>query len=178
YKAKAQKEAGEKIELLRGFNKHRTSKFLNLLNKAKKEILIANKLPDRISKKASDEADEFLDNGGKLRTIYQIGETVRVRYDEGWREVNKKELIELLKSYETDSAEIRLTDNLPQSFFVFDERYVFLNIVDESVDQFNKSDLIIDNEKYATAMKDLFDYYWDNSMTISEFEKSENEKNQ
>ncbi|SRR5690606_5425441 len=173
YKAKAQKEAGEKIELLRGFNKHRTSKFLNLLNKAKKEILIANKLPDRISKKASDEADEFLDNGGKLRTIYQIGETVRVRYDEGWREVNKKELIELLKSYETDSAEIRLTDNLPQSFFVFDERYVFLNIVDESVDQFNKSDLIIDNEKYATAMKDLFDYYWDNSMTISEFEKSE-----
>ncbi|MNC96899.1 hypothetical protein D3C83_143940 [compost metagenome] len=35
-----------------------------------------------------------------------------------------------------------------------------------------RTDIIIDNEQYATAMKDLFDYYWDRSMTIREFEKS------
>lgn len=172
YKSKAQKDSSEKIELLKGFNMHRTAKLLKLINNAKKEILVANRLPDRISKKADDEADEFLENGGKLKTIYQLGEKLRIRYDDGWREVGRNEIIEMLRSYETENAEIRLTKSLPQSFFVFDQKHVFLNIIDETVEKHNMSDLIIDNEQYATAMKDLFDYYWDRSMTISEFEKS------
>lgn len=172
YKAKAQKDSSEKIELLKGFNMHRTAKLLKLINGAKKEILVANRLPDRISKKADDEADEFLENGGKLKTIYQLGEKLRIRYDDGWKEVGKGEIIEMLRTYEAENAEIRLTKSLPQSFFVFDQKHVFLNIIDETVEKHNMSDLIIDNEQYATAMKDLFDYYWNRSMTISQFEKA------
>ena len=172
YKAKAQADSSEKIELLKGFNMHRTNKLINLIDNAQKEILIANKLPDRISKKANDEADEFLENGGTLRTIYQLGDKIKMRYDDGWRDVGKGEIIDWLKEFDGKNSQIRLTDSLPQSFFVFDRKFVFLNIVDETLEKDNRSDLIIDNEQYATAMKDLFDYYWDRSMTISEYEKS------
>lgn len=184
YKAKAQKDSTEKIELLRGFNKHRTSKFLKLLKHAKKEILIANKLPDRISKKADESADKFAKKGGKIRTIYQISDKSQIRFDDGWKDVSKRELIEILKSYEDDATEIKVTNFLPQNFTVFDGKIVFLNIIDDAMEEMLKNngetyiksslrtDIIIDNEKYATAMKDLFDYYWDRSMTIREYEKS------
>ncbi|MCB0724055.1 MAG: hypothetical protein KDC73_05095 [Ignavibacteriae bacterium] len=172
YKSKAQKDSSEKIELLKGFNKHRHLKFLELMKKTKRQLLIANKIPDRISTDVDKVVDKFLEKGGKIKTLYQLGGSVKIKFDDGWREINKEKLIELLKTFETDKVEIKLTHSLPQSFFVFDENYVFLNIVDESLEQYNMSDLIIDNEKYATAMKDLFDYYWDRSMTIGEYEKS------
>lgn len=175
YKAKAQKEAGEKIELLRGFNRHRHLKFYELIKKSSKEILIANKLPNRVSDKADEQVEKFLKKGGKIKTIYSIDNTdnVKIKFDDGWRDLTKEGLIDLLESFEKNGIEVKLMKELPQNLFVFDEKYVFFNIIDESVDKYNLSDLIIDNEKYATAMKDLFDYYWDNSMTISEFEKSE-----
>jgi sugar-specific transcriptional regulator TrmB len=173
YKAKAQKEAGEKIELLRGFNRHRHLKFYDLLKKSSREILITNKLPNRISDETDEEVDSFIERGGKMRAIYQVSEKVRILFDEGWKELSGKELVDLTKTFETDGVEVRLTFQIPQNFTVFDEKYVFLNIIDDSLEKENKSDLIIDNEQYATAMKDLFDYYWNNSMTISEFEKSE-----
>jgi sugar-specific transcriptional regulator TrmB len=172
YKKKAQKDSFEKIELLRGFNKHRHIKFLKLFEKAKKEILVANKLPDRIYDKVDEQAEKFFKQGGVLKSIYQLGSNIKIKYDHGWEDLSKDGIIDLFKKMELNGVQVRLTNSLPQNLFIFDRKYVFLNILDESLDKNNLSDLIIDNEQYATAMKDLFDYYWDRSMTISEFEKT------
>jgi sugar-specific transcriptional regulator TrmB len=172
YKKKAQKDSSEKIELLKGFNKHRHLKFYDLLKKSSKEILITNKLPNRISDQTDEEVDKFLENGGKIRTIYQVTDDVKILFDDGWKNLSKSELIDLCKTFETDGLEVKLTYQIPQNFTVFDEKFVFLNLIDETLDKYNKTDIIVDNEQYATAMKDLFDYYWNSSMTISEFEKT------
>lgn len=173
YKAKAQKEAGEKIELLRGFNRHRTVKFYDLLKKSSKEILITNKMPGAIEDKVDTEVEKFFKKGGKIKTIYQIGKDMKIKYSDGWKDFTTVRAVELFRSYEKNGVDVRIIENLPQNFTVFDEKYVFLNIIDDSVEKFKMSDVIIDNWQYATAMKDLFDYYWSNSMTISEFEKSQ-----
>ena len=172
HKANVRKESSEKIELLKGFNKHRHIKFLELFKKAEKEILTANMLPDRIYDKVDNQVEKFFKSGGVLRSIYMIGEGAKIKYDHGWEELTKDRLLDLFKKMERAGVQIRLTKDLPQNLFIFDERYVFFNIIDESLDKHNLSDLIIDNQQYAKAMKDLFNYYWDKSMTIKEFEKN------
>lgn len=184
HKAKKSKESAEKIELLKGFNKHRHIKFLNLLEQAEKEILIVNRLPDRISSKVNTEAGKFFKKGGTIKTIYQVRDNARIKIDDNWENVDKKGLVDIFNNIEKTGAELRLTMSIPQNFTVFDGKYVFLNIIDEEMEkmlkdsneQYAKSslrtDIIIENEQYAKAMKDLFNYYWDKSMTIKEFEKN------
>lgn len=176
YKANTRDDATEKIELLKGYNRHRHIKFFELLKKSSKEILLTNRLEGRIYDKVDKEIERFLKRGGKIRTIYEVGKSIKMKYDDKgkdyWKELDKGELINLCKGFESQGVEIKLTKSLPQNFTVFDERFVFLNIVEETSKIDNKSDLIIDNTGYAKSMCDLFQYYWDKSMTIKEFEKN------
>ena len=173
YKVEAPEEKKVKIELLRGFNKQRHLKFVDLLRESKEEILVTNRIEGgRVSQEQSEEVKNFLEGGGILKTIYEINTNFKIKVDNKWVNVDMNGLVNLCETFEKQGEKIKLLKNVPQNFTVFDGKIVFVNLIDETVTQYNKSDIIIRNERYAQTTKDLFDFYWDNSMTVREFKKT------
>src|SRR5438552_18419277 len=60
------------IELIRGYNKHRVSKYRELLVSAEKEICGMYKFKGLVSEDADEVASSFIKKGGKIKSIYQI----------------------------------------------------------------------------------------------------------
>lgn len=172
YKAKAPKEKQVRIELLRGFNKQRHLKFLDILKESSKEILITNRLEGRIFEEQNEEVIKFFERGGVIKSIYEVSTNFKIKIDDKWVNTDKRGLVDLCESFEKQGVQIRLVNEMPQNFTIFDGTTVFLNLVDETVTLYNRSDIIISNERYANSMIDLFTYYWENSMTIQEFNQS------
>ncbi len=172
YKVTAPEEKQIKVELLRGFNKQRQQKFLNLLKESKKEILITNRLESKIYAEQSEEVVNFFERGGILKTVYEISTNFKVKIDNKWIDADMKIFIDLCEEFEKHGVKIKLAKTMPQNFTVFDRRTVFVNLFDETIKEYNKSDIIIQNERYANTMTDLFNFYWENALTIQEFKKT------
>lgn len=172
YKAKAPREKQVRVELLRGFNKQRHLKFLDILKESSKEILITNRLEGRIFEEQNEEVLKFFERGGVIKTIYEVSTNFKIKIDDKWVNTEKRGLVDLCESFEKQGVQIRLVNDMPQNFTIFDGTTVFLNLVDETVTLYNRSDIIISNERYAKSMKDLFNNYWENSMTIQEFKQT------
>jgi len=173
YKVEAPEEKKVKIELLRGFNKQRHLKFIDLLRESKEEILVTNRIEGgRVSQEQSEEVKKFLEGRGILKTIYEINTNFKIKVDNKWVSVDMNGLVNLCETFEKQGEKIKLLKNVPQNFTVFDGKVVFVNLIDETVTQYNKSDIIIRNERYAQTMKDLFNFNWDSAMTVQEFKKT------
>jgi len=173
YKKEAPKEKDVKVELLRGFNMHRELKFLNLIRDSKKEILVTNRIEGgRVSEKQNADVAKFLKRGGLVKTIYEINTNFKVKIKNKWIDVDMNSLVKLCETFEKQGEKVRLAENIPQNYTIFDNKVVFINLVDESIIKHNRSDIIIRNVRYAQMMKDLFNSYWDSAMTVQDFKKT------
>jgi HTH-type transcriptional regulator, sugar sensing transcriptional regulator len=148
------------IQLIRGFNKHRVEKLIELVGNAKTEILGMYSPRRVIVEELSNDAKRFIKAGGVIKSIYQINE-------------DKEDNAELLKAcemFEKGGEKIRLADFKLTNTFVFDEETVFINLSsDKTIPKHKQADLIIKNPDYALHIKDLFRYYWEKGLTINEF---------
>lgn len=96
YKAESSKvEVPDKsIQLIRGFNKHREEKYIDLVKNSGKEILGMYSPRRAVDETVSQDAKNFLKKGGVLKSIYQL--------------TNDKELdAQLLKACEVFSKQVR-----------------------------------------------------------------------
>ena len=57
------------VELIRGHNKHRDQKFLELFKKAKSEVLFMVRLEYQIIDELAESAKAFLKKGGVIKSI-------------------------------------------------------------------------------------------------------------
>jgi len=164
YKSESTKaDATDKnIQLIRGFNKHRVSRYMELVKNAKAEILGMYSPRRVVVEELSQDAKTFISSGGVIRSIYQLGE-------------NREENLELVKACElfaSGGEEVRLADFKLPNLTIFDKEIVFLNLsADKNVPKHKQADLIIQNIDHAAHMKDLFGFYWDRAISITEFRK-------
>jgi sugar-specific transcriptional regulator TrmB len=165
YKSSSNEQRHLDIELIRGFNKHRSAKFAALLGEAEKEILLMNSLEGNISKEQDDAAAEFFKKGGSFRAIYELDSKVKIKIEDKWVQLDKKGFLDLCEDFERGGVQTKLTDKIPQNMMIIDRKTVFLNIVNKDK---TKSDLIIRNEQYAELMAGVFDNLWNASKTIRE----------
>lgn len=165
YKANGEQQKQLDIELIRGFNKHRSAKFASLLNEAETEILLMNSLEGNISKEQDDAAAAFFKKGGTFKAIYELDSKVKIKIEDKWVQVDKKGFLDLCEDFEKGGVKTRLTEVIPQNMMIIDRKTVFLNIVNKDK---TKSDLIIRNEQYAQLMAGVFDNLWNTSRTIEE----------
>lgn len=154
--------ADRNIQLIRGFNKHRVARYMELVRNSKKEILGMYSPRRVVVEELSEDAKSFVSSGGVIRSIYQLGE-------------NREDNLELVKAcelFEKGGEQVRLAEFKLPNITIFDKETVFLNLsADKSVPKHKQADLIIQNGDHASHMKDLFDHYWSNSLTIAEFRK-------
>lgn len=164
------KAEGDSIELIRGFNKHRVAKYTELVKNAKKEILGMNRIKGIVTDELSDFGKNFVSKGGVIKYIYKISLDFKIMKSGKAVPAGKEDLIRVCETFEKNGEQVRLTDmNIP-NVGIFDGKKVYVNITSNLPNAKNKqSDLIIKNSDFVNNIRDLFEFYWQNSMTIEEY---------
>lgn len=160
------------IELIRGYNKHRQEKFIELFNNAQKEILFMIRLEGYVSEELDSGANDFFKRGGEIKSIYEASLNFKIIKDNTRQNASLEDLIRICSRFEKTGEKIRISGSELPNMTIFDRKIVFTNIQDKTVPRHNNADIIIKNEYYANRMIDLFGYYWDKSKTLEEMRKS------
>lgn len=174
YKASLPSENKVDVELIKGFNKFRPLKLIDLIKSSQKEILIMNRLEAHISKDLDNEAKKFYKKGGVVRSIYEASLNFKIESGGKWIPATKEELIKLLDSFQKQGEQIKLAHKVPQIMAIFDKQTVFISLIDETITKNNRTDIIIRNKNYAEYAREIFDNYWNKSMTLDEYKKLKN----
>lgn len=164
YKAESAKvEVPDKsIQLIRGFNKHREEKYIELVRSSGKEILGMYSPRRAVDETVSQDAKNFIKKGGVLRSIYQL--TRDKDLDD--------QLLRACEQFAKTGEELKLSDFKIPNMTVFDSETVFLNLSnDKSIPKHKQADLIIKNPDYAGHMRDLFLGYWEKCILIDDYKK-------
>ena len=165
------------IELIRGFNKHRQEKFIELLNSAKKEILFMIRLEGYISEELDTSASEFYKKGGVIKSIYETSLNFKIIKDNVRKNATTEDLLRICRKFEKSGEHVRISEKQLPNMTIFDKKIVFFNIQDKSIPRHNNSDIIIRNEDFALRMIDLFNFYWDRSSDLDSFKTVHEVKN-
>lgn len=150
------------IQLIRGFNKHRVARYMELVLASKSEILGMYSPRRVVVEELSRDAQKFIKNGGVIRSIYQINGDIDLN----------NELIAACELFQKGGEKVKLADFKIPNVSIFDAENVFINLsADKSVPKHKQADLIIRNSDYAGHMKDLFNTYWEKAYTLEEYIK-------
>jgi sugar-specific transcriptional regulator TrmB len=151
------------IQLIRGFNKHRVEKYLELFKNAKHEFLGMYSPRRVVVEELNRDAQQFVKNGGVIRSIYQLSDD---------KELNA-ELVKACELFAKGGEQLRLASFKLPNISIFDSENVFVNLsADKNVPKHKQADLIIKNPDYASHMKDLFETYWNKAFTLEEYKKN------
>lgn len=160
------------IELIRGFNKHRQAKFIELFNNAQKEILFMIRLEGFVSEELDSGASEFFKRGGVIKSIYEESLNFKIIKENTRQNADISDLIRICSRFEKSGEQVRISRSELPNMTIFDRKIVFTNIQDKTVPRHNNADIIIKNEAYANRMIDLFGFYWNKSNSLGEVKKS------
>ncbi|MCB0728892.1 MAG: hypothetical protein KDD00_15615 [Ignavibacteriae bacterium] len=164
------------IELIRGFNKHRQTKFIELFKNAKTEILFMIRLEGFVSDELDLNAREFFKRGGIIKSIYESTLNFKIIKNNSRQNATFEDLIRICRKFEKSGEQVRLSKSELPNMTIFDRETVFTNIQDKSLPRHSNADVIIKNKDYANRMIDLFGYYWNNSFTLDEIKTTDDTK--
>lgn len=177
YKSDISKEASNvNIELIRGFNKHRQTKFIELFKNAKTEILFMIRLEGFVSDELDINAKEFFNRGGVIKSIYESTLNFKIIKENSRKDATFEDLLRICQKFERSGEQVRLSKQELPNMTIFDRETVFTNIQDKSLPRHSNADVIIKNRDYANRMIDLFSYYWDNSFSLNDLKTTDNKK--
>ncbi|MBS1492244.1 MAG: winged helix-turn-helix transcriptional regulator [Bacteroidetes bacterium] len=159
------------VELIRGHNKYRWLKFIELFKLAKSEVLFMVRLEHAVSDDLDDNAKSFLKRGGVIKSVYEIGEQYRIQKEGVSSKGNLSQVLDNIEKFESYGEQAKVSELQLSNITVIDREIVYMNILDKDIPRHNNSDIIIKNKDSAKNFIDLFNFYWDNSHTISEYKK-------
>lgn len=157
------------IELIRGYNKHRISKYRELLLSAKKEICGMYQFKGLVSEDGDEVAMNFIKKGGRIKSIYQIGMDFKILKGEETTDATPEQLVEICKKFVANGEEIRLSEKDIPNMTVIDGENVFINTEDKWIPRQSQADLIMRRSNFAKYMQDLFDYYWNDAISVEQY---------
>ncbi len=169
HKVKAKKQEDLNVELIRGYNKHREKKFLDLLKSAKKEILFMMKFEGYVTDDIDDSAVKFFLKGGVIKSVYEYTLDFKVPDNSKWANAEEKDFLDILSKYQDAGEQLRISDKSVPNFTIFDRETVFMCISDKSLPRHQEADLIIRNKQFAENLIHIFNTYYENSKTIKEY---------
>lgn len=171
FRSKSAPEYKSEVELLKGFNRQREQKFLELVKKSSKAILIMNKFVGNISTELDDESKKFFKRGGVIKSIYEANSNFRIKINNRWENVTRQGLIKLCETFIKQGEEIKLVNEVPQFVAIFDEKIVYFSLWDENIPKEDATDIFIHNKKFAAFITTMFNTYWDKADSIEIFKK-------
>jgi sugar-specific transcriptional regulator TrmB len=174
YKAAPKDESKKEtnIELIRGFNMHRVAKYMDILKHTESEVLGMYRLNGTVSEELDSTAEKLIKKGGTVKSIYMASLDFKVV--KGGKAVPAKheDLIRVLESFEKYGEKVRISKIKIPNITIFDKKKVFINISDRDIPRNKRADIIITNSDIAEHMTDLFNFYWNNGLTIEEYKNN------
>ncbi len=174
YNAKTEKNEGADlgIQLIRGINAHRVAKYADLLKNSKTEVLGMYRLKWLVSDELNADAIRIVKGGGTVKTIYQVSPDFKIIKGGKPEAGSAAALIKVCETFRENGEDVRLSDVKIPNITVFDNENIFINMTGEkNVPKYKQADIIIKNPEFASHMRDLFNFYWNQSITIEEFKK-------
>ena len=164
------------VELIKGFNRQRHLKFLDLVKLSTQEILVMNRIEVFMFEEQDEASRKFLKRGGVIRCIYEASDKIKIRTDGKTAEYAPENFVRICEQYEKQGEQIRLAEQVVQNAAVFDRKIVFVNLFDPGIPQYNRSDIIVKNENFAQFAAQNFETAWEKADTIDEFKRKHNIK--
>jgi sugar-specific transcriptional regulator TrmB len=139
-------------------------KFESLEKMSKNEVLSLVKLPFVMDLKATLNPVEF--NSLKRKVVFK---TIYNRED-----LKIPQLMNAIEAFEEAGEQIRISDLFPIPFkmFIFDMKTVMFTLEDKNTTGSRLTSLIIEHLDLIKGLKNVFDLYWSNSVTLDEYKKS------
>lgn len=129
----------------------------------KKELLVFTKPPYSVSLEDNiKEGSRVLKKKINTRSIYEYS---------GLKSVEIQNLLALIDAYQKLGEKARIIKKLPMKLAVCDESISMLALDDRISLNPGITTILIDHPGFAAAMKNTFESYWMNSMTIEDFKK-------
>lgn len=147
------------IEVLTDISQIR-SRWLDIQNNAKKEILAFTKPP--YTRKVQDNLEEeaaLLNNNLVIKSIYEYGGLNREELDD---------LVAGIESFRAAGEQSRIITELPMKLLICDETITMLALNDRVSLKPSITTIIVDHPSYARAQKEVFSAYWEKSITIEQ----------
>ena len=144
-------------------------KFDDLIKMASKTLCSFNKKPYATG--FDREMKEIKESAAPLRKIIRNGTAVRALF-EGEREAFEP-FIQLVSYYKNIGEEVRIVERLPLKMLIADGRKAMISLKNNDALKFKLTSMVIDHTDLTTALMELFEAYWQKSMTIDEFIKSQ-----
>jgi len=136
-------------------------KFESLERIATQEVLSLVKGPAvmDVTKPYNPEQYSSLKRGVNFKTIYAI-ELLKNKY-----------LLESIGGFVNAGEEVRIADKLsiPFKMYIYDEKTVMFTLEDKIASKSKLTALIIEHLDLARGLKQVFNLYWQNAMTLEEF---------
>lgn len=164
------------VELIKGFNKHRFEKFMDIFKSASAEVLLMTKLEGYVDSSIDRATMDFLTRGGTLKTLYEAGDNFKIKVDNEWRQITKSELPDFCTTLVAEGEEIKLAEKIYQNVLIADRKVVFISLVDPTIARYNRSDIIVKNENFANTMAEYFESCWGAAYTPNEYREKIGEK--
>lgn len=138
-------------------------KINGLINSAKKEIIIMNKIPFYNSLEAyyvDGEITISINKKLKYKYIFQVKKD---------NPLSDNAIPVLQYLYNQENVEIRFSYNLPIKFFCVDSKTVFISLKDKVKANDTMTAMMIEHVDMVKSFKDLFKMYWKNSFNFEVF---------
>lgn len=171
YKTLQSPEYKTDVELIKGYNLSREAKFLELVRKSNKGVMVMNRFVGNVSEKVDKESRNLFKRGGYVKSIYEKSTNFKIKINDKWENVTKQDLIEICEKFTKHGEEIRFMDEVPQILAVFDEKIVYISLFDEKMPARDASDVIIRNKRFASFVISLFNLYWEKADTLELLKK-------
>lgn len=164
-----EEDGDRNIELIRGFNKHRMEKFIEIYKNANSSMYGMYRLRGIVSDEINEVSESFVKKGGIIKSVYSANLNFKIIKNGTAVQAQKEDLIKVLEKFETAGEQIRISEIEIPNMVIFDEEIVFNNISDKDIPKNKQADIIVKNKSNAKYMTDLFNYYWQNGMTLKEY---------
>ena len=161
----------EQVELIKGFNKHRHIKFIELLKEAQREVLIMNRIEGHVSGEIDEAGMDLIKKGGTVRSIYETSPSFKLKQHGKWETVSEEELLNLYLSFEKLGEQVRLTKKIIQNLTIFDREIVFINLVNKNIPGNERTDIIVYNKSFAEYSANNFEKSWEEAETLEQFKE-------
>jgi len=129
---------------------------LSLERFSTEEVLSFNKPPYAMSERNREEL-QGLKRGTRYRSIYQVSEA---------RNLIPRSVMEM---YREAGEEVRISESLPMKMMIFDSRILMFVLEECLMSPENFTSVIIQRSSIISALKELFEMYWSQSMSVEEF---------
>ncbi len=129
---------------------------LSLERLSSEEVLSFNKPPYAMTERNIEEL-YGLKRGTRYRSIYQISEA---------RDLIPMSVMEM---YSEAGEEVRIAESLPMKMMIFDSRILMFVLEECLTSPENFTAVIIQRSSIIKGLKELFEVYWSQSMTVEKF---------